>query len=69
MGNNHWYIQVGEKTFDYSLDILSTLPAIITNENCSLFNSFFKKLEYFGWLEWIFRCNSTSPGYQAAIFY
>ena len=28
MGNNHWYIQVGEKTFDYSLDVLSTLPAI-----------------------------------------
>ena len=44
MGNNHWYIQVGDKTFDYSLDVLSTLPAIITNENSSLFNSFLKNL-------------------------
>ena len=44
MGNNHWYIQVGEKTFNYSFHILSTLPAIITNENCSLFNSFLKNL-------------------------
>ena len=44
MGSNHWYIQVGEKTFDYSLDILSSLPAIITNESSSLFNLSLKNL-------------------------
>ena len=44
MGSNHWYIQVGENTFDYSLDILNTLPAIITNEKSSFFVSFLKKL-------------------------
>ena len=44
MGSNHWYIQVGENTFDYSLDILNTLPAIITNENCSFFYTFLKTL-------------------------
>ena len=42
MGNKHWYIQVGAKTFDYSLNILTTSSAIITNENSSLFSSFFK---------------------------
>ena len=42
MGNNHWYIQLGGKIFDYSWDILSTLSAIITNENSSLFNLFLK---------------------------
>ena len=25
MGNSHWYIQVGQKTFDFSLDILTLL--------------------------------------------
>ena len=45
MGNNHWYIQVGEKTIYYSFSILSTLPPIITNENSSLFNSFLKNLK------------------------
>ena len=44
MGSNHWYIQVGENTFDYSLDILNTLPATITNEKSSFFDSFFKTL-------------------------
>ena len=46
MGSNHWYIQVGENTFDYSLDILNTLPAIITNENCSFFLYVFKNVKY-----------------------
>ena len=44
MGSNHWYIQVGENTFDYSLDILNTLPATIANEKSSFFDSFFKTL-------------------------
>ena len=44
MGNKHWYIEVSEKAFNYSFDILSTLSAIITNENSSLFNSFLKSL-------------------------
>ena len=46
MGSNHWYIQVGENTFDYSLDILNTLPAIITNENSSFFLYVFKNVKY-----------------------
>ena len=36
---------MGEKTFDYSFDILNAVPAIITNKNSSLFNSFLKNLD------------------------
>ena len=40
MGSDHWYIEVGEKTFDDSLDFLNTLPAIITNETLVFLNRF-----------------------------
>ena len=40
MGSDHWYIEVGKKTFDDSLDFLNTLPAIITNETLVFLNRF-----------------------------